>query len=608
MIASLLLSAGGLPAQTTGGSSGCQISPGGIKVSGVCSAANSLHISVAYRAILPVLIFAIGALILLAVSAVLSKRSRPGLYPALTGIIGVLGLVASVWEWYDIGSGAGKVEIGGQIFYDRFSVLFFILICIATILSAMTSDSYLRREGLDGVEAYVLMLMAATGAMLMAESGSLIMLFLGLEIMSIALYVMAAYHRRRTQSGEAGLKYFILGSFSSALFLYGIALVYGATGSTEFVLIGDFLTKNVLANNGVLLAGLALLIVGLGFKVAAVPFHYWTPDVYQGSPTPFTGYMAAVAKAAGFAGLLRILTQSLITQQAVWRPIIWLIAVLTLVVGSVVAIAQKDLKRMLAYSSISQAGYILVGLQAASKTGTSGALFYLFTYTFVVIGTFAVLQVVQGRGETRNDLAAIRGLGRRQPLLAAAMLVLLLAQAGVPFTSGFLAKFYVIQASVERGQYWLAVIAMLAAAIAAFFYLRVALLMYTGDPDASQAVPGRSVPAATPVGAVVGADGGTAPAGAPLSPVPVSSAASTRVPPGIPPEAEDDVFGAGLEPVATIDGASAAVPDLLETAAAPVAPVPFPVAVVLAVSVAFTIAAGVSSFAIDFAKAATGIL
>ncbi|HET9078599.1 MAG TPA: NADH-quinone oxidoreductase subunit N [Acidimicrobiales bacterium] len=593
MIASLL-SVGAPGAQSTGG--GCQIAPGGIRVDGVCSAANSLHIPVAYRSILPVIIFAVGALVLLAVSAVLSKRARPGLYPSLTVVIGGLSLVASVWEWYDVGSGSGTVKIGGQIFYDRFSALFLILISVATILGAMTADSYLRREGLDGVEAYVLMLMAATGAMLMAESGSLIMLFLGLEIMSIALYVMAAYHRRRTQSGEAGLKYFILGSFSSALFLYGIALVYGATGSTEFVLIGDYLTKNVLANNGVLLAGLALLIVGLGFKVAAVPFHYWTPDVYQGSPIPFTGYMAAVAKAAGFAGLLRILTGSLITQESVWRPIIWLLAVLTLIVGSVVAIAQKDLKRMLAYSSISQAGYILVGLQAASRTGTAGALFYLFTYSFVVIGTFAVVQVVQGPGEARNDLAAFRGLGRRQPLLAAAMLVLLLAQAGVPFTSGFLAKFYVIQASVDRGQYWLAVIAMLAAAVAAFFYLRVALLMYTGGPvPAPGPGAGRPASGSVPVGAVVGADGGPLPGG------PVGATTAGGRP-------EDDVFGAGLAPVATLDGSGAATPMLLEEAPAPVAPVPATIAAVLFITVAFTIAAGVSSFAIDFAKAATALL
>jgi NADH-quinone oxidoreductase subunit N len=571
MIDTVVLSGTGLVSQTTGSTgSGCTVNSGGISVSGLCSAANSLHISVAYRSILPMLVMGIGALLLLAVSAVLPKRSRPGLYPLMTVAIGMVGLGTAIWEWYNV-KGAGQVEIGGQVFFDRFSVLFAVLISIAVILSAIASDSYLRREGLDGVEAYVLMLLSATGAMLMAEAGSLIMLFLGLEIMSIALYVMSAYHRRRTQSGEAGLKYFLLGSFSSAIFLYGIALVYGATGSTELVLIGNYLTLNVLTNNGILLAGMALLIVGLGFKVAAVPFHFWTPDVYQGSPTPFTGYMAAVAKAAGFAGMLRVLTEALITQQTDWRPIIWLVAVLTLVVGSVLAIAQRDLKRMLAYSSISQAGYVLVGVQAASNTGSSAALFYLFTYTFIVIGSFAVVDVIQGAGEARNDIGAMRGLSHRQPLLAAAMLVLLLAQAGVPFTSGFLAKFYVIQAAVQRGQYWLAVIAMLAAAVAAFFYLRVALLMYSAPLPAGSG------------GSAAGASGGAGDV-----------------------EGESDVFGAGLAPVARLDGATATV--ALAAPATEAAHVPPGIALVLAVTVGFTIAAGVSSFAIDFAKAAGALL
>jgi NADH-quinone oxidoreductase subunit N len=571
VILSGVLSGTGLGSQTAGGSGGCTIAPGGIAVHGLCTAANSLHIPVAYSSILPVLVLSIGALVLLGVSAVLPKRSRPGLYPALTVVVGGGSLGTSLWQWYNV-PGRGQVTIGGQVFFDHFAALFSILISVAVILSSIASDSYLRREGLDGVEAYVLMLMSATGAVLMAESASLIMLFLGLEIMSIALYVMSAYHRRRTQSGEAGLKYFLLGSFSSALFLYGIALVYGATGTTEIVYIDQFLTTNILANNGILLAGMALLIVGLGFKVAAVPFHFWTPDVYQGAPTPFTGYMAAVAKAAGFAGLLRVLTEALTTEQTDWRPIIWVMAVLTMVVGSVLAIASRDLKRMLAYSSISQAGYVLVGVQAGSTTGTAAALFYLFTYTFIVIGSFAVVDVVQGAGEAHNRLGAIRGLSRRQPLLAASMLVLLLAQAGVPFTSGFLGKFYVIQASVQRGQYYLAVIAMIAAAVAAFFYLRVALLMYTSAP--------------------VGAGGSAGVA-----------AAEADV------ESEADLFGAGLAPIPSLDGSeTAAVALALDAQPAEPLYVPSGTALVVFVSVVFTIAAGVSSFAIDFAKAATAIL
>jgi NADH-quinone oxidoreductase subunit N len=571
MIESVISSGTGLASQTAGGSAGCTIDPGGIAVRNLCTAANSLHIPVAYSSILPVLVLSIGALVLLAVSAVLPKRARPGLYPFLAVVVGAGALGTSIWQWYNV-SGRGQVTIGGQVFFDHFAALFSILISAAVILSSIASDSYLRREGLDGVEAYVLMLMSATGAVLMAESASLIMLFLGLEIMSIALYVMSAYHRRRTQSGEAGLKYFLLGSFSSAIFLYGIALVYGATGTTELVLIQQYLATNVLANNGILLAGMALLIVGLGFKVAAVPFHFWTPDVYQGAPTPFTGYMAAVAKAAGFAGLLRVLVGALSIEQADWRPIIWVVAVLSMVVGSVLAIASHDLKRMLAYSSISQAGYVLVGVQAGSTTGTSAALFYLFTYTFIVIGSFAVVDVVQGAGESRADLSAIRGLSRRQPLLAGAMLVLLLAQAGVPFTSGFLGKFYVIQASVQRGQYYLAVIAMVAAAVAAFFYLRVSLLMYS------------------------------APAGG-------SAAVDSDVEPESDVESESNVFGAGLAPVASLDRQpTATMAPAVEALPSEPLYVPSGIALVLLVSVVFTIAAGVSSFALDFAKAATALL
>ena len=500
---------------------------------------------------------------LLAVSAVVPKRTWPGIYPLLSLATGAASLAGSIWQWFNIPSGTPFL-IGGQVAFDHFAALFSMLISIAVMLSSIASVSYLRREDLDGVEAYVLMLMAATGAALMVESASLILLFLGLEIMSIALYVMAAYHRRRSQSGEAGLKYFLLGSFSSAIFLYGVALVYGATGTIQMVQIDQFLKTNILANRGVLLGGMVLLIVGLGFKVAAVPFHFWTPDVYQGSPTPFTGYMAAVAKAAGFAGLLRVLVGALGAVQTDWRPIIWILTVLTLVVGSVLAIASRDLKRMFAYSSISQAGYVLVGVQAGTATGTSAALFYLFTYTFIVIGSFAVVDVIQGVGEKRTDLAAVRGLGRRQPLLAAAMLVLLLAQAGVPFTSGFLGKFYVIQAAVDRGQYYLAVIAMVAAAVAAFFYLRVALLMYT------------SVPAA---GAV-------------------SEDAL-----------EAGVYSAGLDPIPSLDGTTAvATATFLEAPPAEVTFVPSGVVLVLLISVAFTIAAGVSSFAVDFAKAATSAI
>ncbi|MBO0731555.1 MAG: NADH-quinone oxidoreductase subunit N [Acidimicrobiaceae bacterium] len=538
--------------------SGCAIpANGALPSTGICTARASIHIPVSYRSIGPILILFVGSLVLLIVSSLMRPRNRPGLWPGLTALIGVFAGVVSALQWADVGHHP-TLTIAQQVAYDRFSVLFMLLISVATVLGALSSDSYLRREGLDSVVPYVLMLLAGAGAMLMAASAGLIMVFLGLEIMSISLYVMAAYHRRRRESGEAGLKYFVLGAFSSAIFLYGVALMYGATGSTQFVEMGQFLATNTLAHTGVLLAGIVLVIVGLGFKVAAVPFHFWTPDVYQGSPTPFTGYMAAVAKAAGFAALVRVLMQGVPTQQSNWRPAIWLIAVLTLLVGSVLAIAQRDVKRMLAYSSISQAGYVLIGVQAGTTKGSASVAFFLFTYTFIIIGSFMVVSLIQGEGEGRNDLGALRGLSRRRPALAGAMLVFLLAQAGVPLTSGFLGKFYVIQAAVQQGQYWLAVIGMLAAAVAAFFYLRVALLMYSGTAPSGE-----------------GADDGTLTAG--LRPV----------------RHFDDVPGNGA-PVA-----------VLEQPPATKIAIPPADAVVLAVCVVFTIFAGVSGPIVELAQKAT---
>ena len=447
-------------------------------VTGLCTAPRTLHIPVQYRLMGPELIMIGGALFILTVASLLPKRSRPALWVALTVVTGLAsgGWAAALWDQAD--ATHARLIVGNALAFDRYSVFFMVLVSIAVVLGALISDSYLRRERLVGPEFYVLSLLSASGAMIMAEANDLLVVFLGLEILSIALYVMAGYHRRREVSGEAAMKYFILGAFSSAVFLYGIALVYGATGSTRLSEIAGFLAQTHLPKS-VLLAGVILLIVGLGFKVAVVPFHTWTPDVYQGSPTPATGFMAAVAKAAGFAALIRILFSAFPTVAVDWRPVIWVLAALSLLVGSMLAIVQTDVKRMLAYSSISHAGYVMIGVQAASKDGAAGALFYLLSYVFMVLGSFAVVAIVSGKGEARNDLGGFRGLSSRRPGLALVFTVLLLAQAGVPFTTGFLAKFYVVSAAVGRGQYALAVIAMLAAAIAAFFYLRVAIFMYS---------------------------------------------------------------------------------------------------------------------------------
>jgi NADH-quinone oxidoreductase subunit N len=323
-------------------------------------------------------------------------------------------------------------------------------------------------------------MVSASGAMLMAMANDLIIIFLGLEILSIALYVLTAFNYRRASSGEAALKYFILGGFSSAIFVYGIALTYGATGSTNLTQISDFLSKNVVLSNGLLLAGLALLLVGFAFKVAAVPFHMWTPDVYQGAPSPVTGFMAAVAKAGAFAAMLRVLFSSMGVVSSDWRPIIYGLAVLSLVLGSFVALRQRDVKRMLAYSSINHAGFILLGVVADTARGASAALYYLFAYMLMTIGSFAVVTYLGRAGDGDHDISRYRGLAGRQPVLALAFAVLLLAQAGAPFTTGLWAKVEVVFAAIDVGYYPLGAIAMVTAVVAAYFYLRVAVLMYAG--------------------------------------------------------------------------------------------------------------------------------
>ncbi len=278
-----------------------------------------------------------------------------------------------------------------------------IVICAAVILTALIADDYLRREGLDGPELSILVLLSASGGVIMASANDLIVMFLGLEILSIAVYVLAAMHRKRLSSQEAGVKYFVLGAFSSAFLLYGIAFVYGGTGSTNLVRIVDYFSTSVVASNGLILAGLALMLVGFGFKVAAAPFHWWTPDVYQGAPSPVVAFMASAVKAAGFAGLLRVFYLGFDSWQDDWKPIVFALAALTLLVGSILAVVQTNVKRMLAYSSISHAGFMLVGVQVATGLGVAAVLFYLAAYTFMVAGSFAVVTLVGRAGDGRID-------------------------------------------------------------------------------------------------------------------------------------------------------------------------------------------------------------
>ena len=443
---------------------------------------------VSWAAAAPILALVGGALLLLAADSLTARSMPKGVYALWTTLTAgvAIGLAVPLWNRVQDPDRGPFSTLATAIGVDGFSLFATFTICAAVILGALLLDDWLRREGMEGSEPYVLMLLSASGGVMMASANDLIVMFLGLEILSIAVYVLAAMHLRKVTSQEAGVKYFVLGAFSSAFFLYGIALTYGGTGTTNLVEIAAFLSTTVLTDTGLVLAGLALLLVGFAFKVAAVPFHFWTPDVYQGAPSPSVAWMASGVKVAGFAGLLRVFYLAFGTYSGDWQPIVYAVAAITMVVGSVLAVVQTDVKRMLAYSSINHAGFVLVAVQAASPQGVEAALFYLAAYTFMVAGSFGIVTVVGRRGDIGHGLDDYRGLSRDRPVLAIAFALFLFAQAGVPLTSGFFAKFYVITAAIDAGSTWLAVIAMLTAVIAAYLYLRIIVSMFMSAEDAAE--------------------------------------------------------------------------------------------------------------------------
>ena len=475
---------------------------------------------VAWRALLPVVVLLVGGLLLLTFSSFSRKRPTTRWYaPYTVGVAVLAGLtILPLWArvqrwdtllWWHIPASDPRgpfSTVAGAVGIDGFSLFVAGVICATVVLGALLGDGYLRREDLNGPEFYALLLIAGSGGVIMAMANDFIVLFLGLETLSLAAYILSAMHLRRVQSQESGLKYFVLGAFSSAFLLYGIALLYGGTGSTSFIGIRNFfgagvspsgtaISGHVPMHNGLILMGLALVIVGLGFKVAAVPFHSWSPDVYDGAPTPSVAFMAGAVKAAAFAALVRVFVVTFPNYVTSWRPIVIALAVLSMAVGSVLAIVQTNVKRMLAYSSINHAGFILMALAANSARGTQAVLFYLFAYAFMVAGSFGVVSLVSGRGDNRTSLSDYRGLSASNPLLAGTMVVFLLAQAGIPFTSGFFAKFYVIDAVDDAHLYWLALVAMISAVLAAALYLRVIVAMYmTGEPGDEPAIGRVAVP------------------------------------------------------------------------------------------------------------------
>lgn len=352
----------------------------------------------------------------------------------------------------------------------------------ASALPGSEDERQFTARGWLQTEIWPLFLFSVGGMLIFPASNDLLLMFVSLEVMSLPLYLLAGMaRRRRLLSQEAALKYFILGAFSSAFFLYGAALMYGFAGSIDFGAIADALAAKP-GQNGLVLAAVAMLSVGLLFKVGAVPFHQWTPDAYQGAPTPVTGFMAAAVKVAAFGALLRVMYVALGGVRWDWQPMMWVIAILTMVVGSVVALTQSDVKRMLAYSSIAHAGFLLIGVVAASRAGLASTMFYLLVYGFMTLGAFGIVSLVRDPAGEATHLSQWAGLGKRSPLVAGAFALFLLAMAGIPLTSGFTGKFAIFTAGVEGGAGWLVVVAVLASAVAAFFYIRVIVLMFFSDP------------------------------------------------------------------------------------------------------------------------------
>ena len=406
-------------------------------------------------------------------------NKRTTAYLALGGLL-VSGLVL-IPSWDRLPTTA----FANMVVLDNTAILIHVTLILITAVTILFSIDYNQRQGIERGEYYVLLLFCTAAMMFMAQGRNLIVLFLALEWLSIGLYVLAGFAYPRIRSGEAAMKYLLYGSFAAGFLIYGIALIYGATGTADLGGVATALVNTPeLRTDPLLLAGAVLVLIGFGYKISMVPFHMWTPDVYEGSPTPVAGYMSAATKAAGFAALMRVLQFAFpLEVLPQWQLALAILAALTMIVGNVVAVAQTNIKRMLAYSSIAHAGFILVGLVANNEAGLQGFLYYLLAYGLTNLGAFAVVIALENAGEERFDLQDLHGLGWRQPVLGAAMTVFMLSLAGVPPLAGFFAKFLVFTAAYRANYWWLALIGLITSVISAFYYLRIVVNMYMRERE-----------------------------------------------------------------------------------------------------------------------------
>ena len=403
----------------------------------------------------------------------------------IVGAVSIVGLIVpavfSIVLW-----GTNETSFGGALVIDHFSVFFKLFFIAIAALILLSSTDYARRFAAFRAEYYALVLLSATGMMLLASTRELISIYVALELTGISLYVLAGF-LKDPKSSEAGLKYLLLGAVASAVLLYGMALIFGLTGTTHLQEIAAAISAEGLLNSPALLMGIILLVAGFGFKIAAVPFQMWVPDVYEGAPTPVTAYLSVASKAAGFAVILRVFYEALGPASVDWSMVFAVLAAITMTVGNVVAIAQKNIKRMLGYSSIAQAGYLMIGLAAVSSTGSSALVFFLGCYALTNLGAFIAIIAISDKIDS-DEIADYSGMIRRAPLLALALALCLISLTGIPPTAGFMAKIYIFSAGINSGLLWLVIIAVINSVISAFYYLRVVRVMFLGAPVSEERV------------------------------------------------------------------------------------------------------------------------
>ncbi|MEO5935916.1 MAG: NADH-quinone oxidoreductase subunit N [Terriglobales bacterium] len=434
--------------------------------------------SAQYYSVLPEIILTLAGMVIMLVEPLMGARSsrKPLGYLTLAALAGAL--IASFCQVNHMGT-----AFFGMVRVDSFSIFFHITVIAISILATLSSLDYLETQNIRAGEYYGLILLGTVGMALMSSAMELVMMFIALEISSISTYILAGFRRRVATSAESSLKYFLLGSFATAFFLYGVALIYGSTGTTNITAIAESLrTGNV---SGLTYMALALMFVGLGFKVAAAPFHVWTPDVYEGAPAPIVALMSTGPKAAAFAMMLRVFFGAFGQLGSWWMPLVWISAVLSMTLGNVGALLQNNVKRMLAYSSIAHAGYILVAFASLQEIGISAAIFYTATYAAMNVGAFAVVSHFASEGERYVSIDDYAGLGRRSPVLAVTLTIFMLSLIGIPLTGGFMGKLLVFSAALKADLVWLTIIGVVNSAIAAYYYLRLIVVMYMKEGDDS---------------------------------------------------------------------------------------------------------------------------